>query len=94
MMCKLRMLIYKGLSKAQGGKDEGGRMKDERAQGKGYGVGICGKMLRVRCGGFTSSELPLAIRTPFRITYGGFDFTVGCKLSASSEICLRTMLLV
>ena len=30
MVCTIRTLIYKGLSRAQEGKDEGGRMKDER----------------------------------------------------------------
>ena len=31
VMCTIRMLIYNGLSGAQRGKDEDGRMKDERA---------------------------------------------------------------
>ncbi len=31
----IRMLIYKGLSMAQGGKDEGRRMKDENKSKQG-----------------------------------------------------------
>jgi len=33
VMCTIRMLICKGLSRAQEGKDEGGRMKDDRENG-------------------------------------------------------------